>query len=193
MKQVEFDLVGVSELTFGKAIFQKKSAEEMHDAFEERTWRQRLHADKDGNVYIPAEALKACLDVTAKFLSESVPGKGKATYTKHFQAGIIVLEPLYLGLKVKDVRGVPKHVSSTGKPGGPRVWRTFPVVDAGWKAHGKIMLLDPVLIAHPEKVEEYLKSAGRFIGLLAFRVRNGGYCGRFEVKNFKVGKEEKAV
>ena len=44
--------------------------------------------DTNGVVFIPPNSLKNCLSEAAKFLSISVPGKGKATYTKNFEAGI---------------------------------------------------------------------------------------------------------
>lgn len=64
--------------------------------YEARTWHQRLHVDAEG-VVIPAMAFKNCLSEAAKFTSKQIPGKGKATYTKHFDAGVLVTEsaPIY--------------------------------------------------------------------------------------------------
>ena len=64
------------------------------DAYERRTWRNRMHVNEDGFVFIPPMALKNCLAQVAQHLSETVPGKGKATFTKHFKAGILVTDPM---------------------------------------------------------------------------------------------------
>jgi hypothetical protein len=41
-------------------------------------------------------AFKNCLAEIAKYLSLQIPGKGKTTYTKHFEAGVMVLDGLAL-------------------------------------------------------------------------------------------------
>lgn len=193
MIAVEFDLVSASPLSFSKAITSIKDPGESHEAFEERTWRERMHVDKNGELFIPANALETMLVETAKFLAESVPGKGKATYTKHFMAGIMVTEPLMLAIKADTIQHERCFVSSDGKPGGSkRVWKNFPIV-AEWKARGQIILLDPILIDKPEKVEEYLRYAGKFIGFLKGRPRRGGHYGRFSVENFRVIKKLKVA
>jgi len=67
--------------------------------FEERTWRNRLHVTDDGFVLIPPFAFKNCLDSAAKYLGKQIPGKGKATFTKHFVSAVLVTAPLILPLK----------------------------------------------------------------------------------------------
>lgn len=130
-------------------------------------------------------AVKNCLSECAKFLGESVPGKGKATYTKHFEAGTLVTDPLQLGVKADKIDGERLFVPASGKRGdGKRVWKTFPVLRE-WETSGTVYLLDPVLIDKPDKVREYLEHAGKFIGLGRFRPRNNGFYGRFKVESFK--------
>jgi len=186
MLKVTCELVGVSPLSFSAPIQSKKATGETHDAFEERTWRERMHVDGDGHVFIPPTALKNCLAEVAKYLSESVPGKGKATYTKHFEAGIMVSEQMVLPNCPEEVPGERLFVPADGRRGsGKRVWKTFPRIDE-WRVQAVIYVLDPVLIGKPEKIEEYLGHAGKFIGLGRFRPRNNGYYGRFRVENFAV-------
>jgi len=171
-----------------RAIQSKKNTGENHDAYEDRTWRERQHVDKDGIVFIPPMAIKNCLSDCARYLSETVPGKGKATYTKHFEAGILCVQPASLGVKAEAFEPLRLFVPSDGKKGGgTRVWKTFPVIQE-WKADVEIMLLDPILIDKPEKVKEYLGHAGKFIGIGFFRPRNGGYFGRFTVEKFIINK-----
>lgn len=183
----ECEITGNGPISFSAPIQSKKSTGETHDAFEDRTWRERLHVAK-GEVFIPPSALKNCLSDVAKYLSESVPGKGKSTYTKHFEAGILVTDPLMLGVKADDVPGERLFVPASGKRGdGKRVWKTFPII-MDWKASARIYLLDPILIDKPDKVREYLEHAGKFIGLGRFRPRNNGYYGRFDVTAWKAVK-----
>lgn len=185
----EFDIIGTASLSFSAPVQSKKGTGETPDAFEERTWRERIHVDKDGEAFIPPTALKNCLAEAAKYLSESVPGKGKSTYTKHFEAGVLVTDPLMLGIKASEIVGERLFVPASGKRGdGKRVWKTFPVIPEGWSCHGQLYLLDPVLIDKPEKVEEYLGHAGKFIGMGRFRPRNNGFYGRFVIKNFEYRK-----
>ena len=95
----------------------EKLAKELPKDFEARTWRERLHYDADGRVFIPPMCFKNCLSEAAKFLSRQIPGKGKATYTKHFEAGVLVPEPLILPLKKDDVKGEWLFLPADGKRG----------------------------------------------------------------------------
>lgn len=188
MIRCSFTLQGIAPISFSAPIQSKKNTGESHDAFEERTWRERLHVDSDGKVFIPPSAVKNCLSDVAKYLSESVPGKGKSTYTRFFEAGTMVTDPLCLGVKAKEVEGERLFVPASGKRGdGKRVWKTFPVIKQ-WSASGYVYVLDPLLEDKPEKVKEYLGHAGKFIGLGRFRPRNNGFYGRFNVVKFATEK-----
>jgi hypothetical protein len=186
MVTITVEIVGETPISFSAPIQSPRNTGETHDAYEQRTWRERLHVDANGEVFIPPTALKNCLAEVAKYLSESVPGKGKATFTKHFEAGIMVVDPLCLGIKADTVQGERLFVPSDGKRGsGSRVWKVFPVIQK-WQTHATIIVLDPVLTAKPQKVQEYLEHAGKFIGMGRFRPRNNGFYGRFTIKDFKV-------
>ena len=191
MIKLTADIIGVSPLSFSKAIVSQKETGENPDVFEERTWRERMHVDERGELFIPPNALKNMLSSVARYLAESVPGKGKATYTKNFEAGLLVVEPLKLGIKADSTAVIKERlfVPSDGKKGGgKRVYKSFPTV-LKWETKAEILVFDPLLIAKPEKIEEYLRHAGKFIGFLRFRPRQGGYYGRFNVKDFKVIKD----
>lgn len=185
LKTATATIIGVSPYSQSRAIQSIRNTGESHDAFEQRTWKERLHVNEDGFVFIPPMAIKNMLSDCARFLSESVPGKGKATYTKHFEAGIMVLTPAVMSIKAEDVSGETLFVPSDGKKGGSkRVFKTFPYMPK-WSANIEILLIDPILEDKPGKVKEYLEHSGKFIGLGRFRPRNGGFYGRFEVKNFE--------
>lgn len=180
-------LQSIAPYSQGRAVQSVRNTGESHDAFEERTWRERLHTDAKGNVFIPPTAFKNMLGDVAKYLSESVPGKGKSTYTKHFEAGVMVTTPVMLGVKAADVQGERVFVPADGKAGGgKRVWKTFPVIPE-WSGDVEIILLDPMLEDKPAKVHEYMAHAGTFIGLGRFRPRNRGFYGRFRVVSFDEG------
>jgi hypothetical protein len=156
---------------------------ESHKDYEARTWRERCHTDKDGWVFIPPMAFKNCIAEIAKYLSVQIQGKGKSTYTKHFEAGVMVLDGLKLPVKKDEVPGEWLFVPSDGKRGsGKRVDRCFPVVHE-WKGDVQFHILDDVIT--PDVFEQHLKDAGNFIGIGRFRPRNNGYYGRFKVNKIK--------
>lgn len=180
--RIELDIEGITPISFGKAFTSERKPSEDHDTFERRCWREKCHVDSDGNVIVPPIMFKKALELAAQFASESVPGKGTSKFTKHFKAGILITDPILIGIKIDDVVDERLFVSSTGKPGGPRVYRHFPLI-MKWGGHVTIHLLDPTLKKHWRKVIEYSERAGQFIGLGRFAPRVGGYYGRFVVKN----------
>lgn len=158
---------------------ESKIEKELPDDYEERTWRSRMHVNKDGYVFIPPMSFKNCLSQCAKYLSMQIPGRGKQTFTKNIEAGVLVSEPVVLPYKASEVEGERLFVPADGKRGGPkRVWRTFPFIPE-WKADVLFYILDDTVT---EDVFRYhLEQAGKFIGIGRFRPRNNGYYGRFEV------------
>lgn len=157
-----------------------KEPKETSDAYEKRTWRHRLHVTPDGRVFIPPMGFKNCLADVARFLGRQIPGKGKSTYTKHFGAGVLVVEGPVLDVKAADVAGEWLLVPADGRRGsGKRVLKCFPFIPE-WEADVEFMILDDVITA--EVFEEHLAEAGRFIGIGRFRPQSWGYYGRFSVQ-----------
>ncbi len=147
--------------------------------YERRTWRERMHVDQNGFVLIPPMSFKNCVAGCAKYLSIGIPGKGKATYTKHFEAGVIVVKPLILPLKKEDVEGESLFVPSDGRPGGGRrVMKIFPRI-MSWKGDVEFLILDETITK--EVFCHVLGEAGKYEGIGRFRPRNRGYYGRFFV------------
>lgn len=163
-----------------KYIREKKTRDETHDKFEERSWRQRMHVDENGFVVMPPMAFKNCLSEAAKYKSVQIPGKGKATFTKHFEAGVSVVSPLTLPVKADDVEAEWLHVPSDGRRGGTtRVEKCFPIIRS-WEGKVEFLVFDTLI--DEEVFRLHLVDAGAFIGVGRFRPRNNGYYGRFEVK-----------
>ena len=154
--------------------------------YEERTWRERCHVNGDGShLYIPPMAFKNCLAEIAKYLSVQIPGKGKSTYTKHFEAGVMVLDGLSLPETKEAVDGEWLFVPSSGRRGdGKRVSKCFPIIRS-WKGDVVYHVLDDVIT--PDVFDQHLRDAGNFIGIGRFRPRNNGYYGRFKVNSVKWG------
>ncbi len=162
--------------------FARKDKETAND-HEQRTWRERLHSDENGNVFIPPTCFKNALSEAAKYLSIQIPGKGKATYTKHFEAGVLVPEALTLPVKKADVKCHRLFLPADGKRGsGKRVWKNMPIIHS-WEGNVTFMILDENITQ--EVFRRVLEEAGKFIGIGTFRPRQNGMFGRFTVESMK--------
>lgn len=158
----------------------KKETARDHEA---RTWRERVHANDDGSIIVPPMAFKNCLSETAKFLGMQIPGKGKSTYTKHFEAGVLCIEPLVLPIRKDNVEGEWLFLPSDGKRGGgKRVDKCYPIIRK-WGGDVEFKILDETITE--DVFREHLEQAGAFVGIGRFRPRNNGYYGRFKVKALK--------
>lgn len=189
MRIATVDLEGISPYSQSKHYEVSKLARatgaeiETAKDYEVRTWRERCHFDDDGMLFIPPMAFKNCLAEIAKYLSVQIPGKGKSTYTKHFEAGVMVLEGLPLPIRKDDVEGEWLFVPASGRRGdGKRVSKCFPLVRK-WKGEVAFHILDDMIT--PEVFERHLREAGNFIGIGRFRPRQNGYYGRFKVNNIR--------
>jgi hypothetical protein len=149
------------------------------DEYDEKYWREKCHYDKSGIVYIPQMSFKMALDSAARLKGERIPGKGQSTYTKRFMAGVLVLEPLSLGVPVKEIEHDHLYVNADGVRGsGKRVWKRFPRFDS-WSGDVEFHVLSDEI---PKDVfESTLRASGQFVGIGRFRPENGGFYGRFEV------------
>lgn len=179
---------GVSPYSPGKhysEIEAPKLDKESFADYEARTWRNRMHVSKDGKVQIPPMAFKNCLSEAAKYLSIRIPGKGQATYTKHFTAGVLVSEPLTLPVKAADVPGNWLFVPADGVRGsGKRVNKCFPLIEE-WGGVVNFQIFDETVT---EKIfTQVLREAGMLVGIGTFRPINNGYFGRFAVDKVKWG------
>jgi hypothetical protein len=139
--------------------------------------------DNDGMVFIPPAQFKLALAEAARYKSVQIPGKGKATYTKHFEAGVLCAKPLPLMVHIDKIEPFRVFVPADGKRGGgKRVWKHFPHVQQ-WAGTVEFMILDDII--NNEVFETHLVDAGQFVGIGFFRPRNNGYWGRFMVKGVK--------
>lgn len=191
MKNYLVQIDGVAPYSQSRPHKVDKLERETAEAYEERTWRHRMHVNDRGEIYIPAQAIKNCLAEAAKYLGMQVPGKGKSTYTKNFESGILILEsPVINGADGKpllaadcnkengQVFGDWIFTPSDGVPGsGKRVYRCYPVIKSPWSAQVAVTVADDLITQ--SVLEKHLQTAGLLIGLGRFRVRNRGTYGRF--------------
>ena len=141
---------------------------------------EHLHYDDKGQVFIPPMVFKNCLSDAAAYLGIKIKGEGNSKWRKHFEAGIMVVEPLMLGVNKDDVQGEKLFLPADGKPGsGTRVVKRYPVIPK-WSGTVNYLIVDDKI--HQEIFELHLRQAGQLIGIGRFRPRNRGYYGRFEVK-----------
>lgn len=183
MKIATAELKSISAYSQSRHYKTEKLPKELAAAYEERTWRDRMHIDAEGFVMIPPMAFKNSIAEAARFLSMQIPGKGKATYTKHFEAGIIVSEPMRLPVKSDQVAGEWLFVPSDGKRGGgSRVEKCFPVIPQ-WSGRVQFYIVDDIITE--EVFAQHLQCAGNLIGIGRFRPRNNGYYGRFQITSLE--------
>lgn len=163
---------------------------EDRDAHDERCWRERCHVLPNGMTYIPGVQFAQSIRDAAKMHPIPIPGQGgKALYTKHFAAGIMVPDTVAvdLGVHIKDVKCEKLHVPANGRPGGTsRVWRRFPRWDS-WAGEFKLYILDDII--NRKVFERVLETAGMLVGVGRFRPPNRGFYGRYtaEVVSWQEG------
>jgi len=157
---------------------------ELHAEYEMRTFMNRLHVDKKtGEVFIPPMAFKNALASAAKYLSKSIKGQGKKTYTAKIESGVLCFEPFMLGVTQDGFSPNELFLPSDGKRGGgKRVTKVFPVI-LNWGGTLHISVVDPIV--SKDVLREHLEAAGNYIGVGTFRPQNNGYYGRFVVDSIK--------
>jgi hypothetical protein len=179
MRVATVEIKGVSPYSQCRPVPSTKEPKETHEDFEKRTWKERAHIDDEGRAFIPPMAWKIGIAEAAKFLSIQIPGKGKSTYTKHFEAGVLVTEPAYIGATADDMQSEWLFVPATGRRGdGKRVWKCFPKFSK-WACTVTFYILDDTITK--DVFAQHIEEMGKFIGVGRFRARNNGFYGRFEV------------
>lgn len=192
MKTCIATLRSVSPYSQSKHYVVEKLQGESHDDYYRRTWRNHIHADDKGQAYIPPGSFKNCLSEAAQFMSIPIPGKGKATYTKNFEAGVMVVSPASLGVHRDKVECECLFLPSDGKRGGSkRVDKYYPIFPS-WKADVEFIIVDDTVLQSTKEdsnrtiFEKVLVGAGSFIGIGRFRPRKNGWYGRFAVDNILI-------
>jgi hypothetical protein len=179
MRKILASLESITPMSQGRYHNEPKLDKENYDDYEKRTWRKRMHVNENGNVIIPPFAFKNCLSSAAKRLGMQIPGKGKKTYTKHFESGLLIADPMVLDIKAKDVSETVIFVPSDGMRGGSkRVMKYFPTIYT-WAGDLLLYILDDTITK--DVFMKHLQEAGNFVGIGSLRVEKNGIWGRFQV------------
>lgn len=180
---VRTTLDSIAPYSQGRALRSTKSPNESEDEFEQRCWRERCHVNGDGFIQIPPVAFKKSLVAAARLLSEPIRGKGKKTWTKQFECGILVTDPISLPIKLTEVEGDRLFLPARGdKDGGTRVWKILPIIHK-WEATVCWYITSPLITE--EIFQKYIEIAGMMIGIGVYRAERGGYYGRWVLKNME--------
>lgn len=153
---------------------------ELKKDYEVRTWREKMHyVPATGQVFIPPMSFAVSIKEAAKYLNIQIPGKGKSTYTKNFDSGIMVTEPLLIDSFKDEVECENVFVPADGRRGGTtRVMKSFPLIRK-WEGTVTYYILDDIITE--DVFRRVLEASGNLIGVGRFRPRNCGYYGRFEI------------
>jgi hypothetical protein len=171
----------ISPYCQGRYHGEPKLNKENSPDYERRTWKERLHYDaKSKEIFVPALAFSNSIKEAAKYLSKQIPGKGKSTYTKHFDAGVSVIDDVFTGKTIDDAVEKQMFVPSDGrKGGGSRVMKSYPLLMPPLELSVEYCITDDTIT--PEVFADTLQQSGNLIGIGSFRIRNGGVFGRYRV------------
>lgn len=180
MKKAIVSLKSVSPYSPSRYHNEPKFEKESHDDYEKRTWMLKAHHDrKTQQVYIPQMSFANSIKDAAQYSSIKIKGKGNSTWTKHFDAGVMVVERLTLPVTVDALEPEWLYLNADGKRNsGTRVMRCFPVIRE-WEGTVEYIILDDAI--DEDIFTEILSTAGQLIGIGRFRPRNRGYYGRYEI------------
>jgi hypothetical protein len=179
MRVATAELESTTPYSQSKAYEVPKLERETPEEYEIRTWRERCHYDKDGNIFMPNTAFKNALVEATAFTPRKGPTGKNSTWAKNFTAGTLVIDCVKLPIKKDQVAYERLFVPSDGKRGGGRrVWKYFPLISE-WKGKVEYLILDDSI--NENVFKDYLTESGMFIGVGRFRPRNNGFYGRFKV------------
>jgi hypothetical protein len=144
---------------------------------------EHAHVDGEGHIFIPQMAFKNALSEAAKFISMPVKGRGKATYTKHIEAGVMVEDNLTLPITRDTLESERLFLPADGRRGGgKRVWKQYPLIRE-WGGEVVWLILDETITE--DVFRQHVEAAGQYIGIGRFRPRNNGFYGRFRLEKMK--------
>lgn len=186
MRIAHVSVEGIGMLSAGRAFeHEVDKAKKGHEIEweKENFWRRMHYQDQEkggGQIVVPALCCKKSLDEAVRRSNEKVRGS-MATWTKYYEAGVMVFENAVTNKTRKDLIAetyfVDPRGSKSGK-GGTRVWRCFPFI-ADWKAQVDYTVIEDKI--DEKDFERHLTASGLLVGWLRFRPMNGGFCGRFKV------------
>jgi len=187
MKTAVCKLKSTSPYSQGKYHETPKFPKELPGDYDVRVWREKMHYNPETKqVFIPPMQFAVSIKEACKYLNIQIPGKGKSTFTKNFDAGVMVIEPLLIDAYKETVECEKVYVPSDGRRGGTtRVMKSFPLIHK-WEGSVTYHILDDIITE--DVFRKVLEASGLLIGVGRFRPRMCGYYGRFEVIDIKWNK-----
>jgi hypothetical protein len=189
MRHVKVHLEGIPGSNYSQSAMHQTPFldRESHGDYDLRTWREKCTVNREGQVCIPAMALKQSIDTVAWKLGVKVPARRGATFKSFFASGFFCDHdvPIANGKVLTKDDADCKMISANadGKRGsGTRVPRRFPEFSQ-WHGAAEFTILDDII--SEDIFEMHIKSAGIIVGIGRFRPENGGTNGRFRAKKFE--------
>ena len=179
MTQYKVEIEGISGIKFDKWIDGMQPKNE--DGYRKQA-ELKVYRDEDGDVCIPASAIKASM----KLASSEIGRKMEAKKNRQTIQSAVFLEPEMLSIGKKTYDGIAEDIV-TRKGTGDKVTRvkTFrPIVKKGWKVSFELNVFG----VPKEFLRECLDLAGLRFGLLSHRPE----FGRFQVNKFVELADEKS-
>ena len=172
-------LESLSHYSQSKKIQSVRGDKDDFKEFEQRTWKERCHVDSKGELFIPPMQFKKALEGAGSALRMVIPGKSPSEYGKRFKSGVLVSDPLMLGIMLDQVEG--EWLFLEGSPGTQkktRVDKCMPFIRE-WSGEVTYYILDDIIT---ESVfEKHLIESGNFVGIGRFRPAVGGFYGRYKI------------
>ena len=144
--------------------------------YERDHFREKGYTDADGQLVIPARAIKKTLVNACKFYPKKPKGTNFKSFGPFIEAATIVPEDAGLGVTADALKPLTLVVNldpSKGPKGG-RGPRTRPMLPAGWKATAELIVFDPILTI--DHLQEICDRAGKQVGVLDGRAVDFGRC-----------------
>ena len=74
---VQVEVIGITPLSFGKHHEEPHLSNEKDSAYEVRTYREKLHVNEAGEIYVPDMMFKKSLDAACRHKGEKIPGRAQ--------------------------------------------------------------------------------------------------------------------
>jgi len=178
MKTIEFEIEGICPLLMDKYI-DGNNAQTGAEAL--KFAPQKAYRDDNGNLSIPADALKASIREAAREVGKKMEKSKRAEEVR----SQIFIEPFYLSMKRKDFDLIDGRAVKRQKGKGIKTTvMTYRPLIKEWSVKGKINIVNPSIIS-TEHLRQCLEVAGLCKGLLGYRPE----FGRFKIKKFEETEE----
>jgi hypothetical protein len=146
-------------------------------AYELEHFREKAYTGPDGQqLIIPARAMKKTFINACRFLPEKPKGVSFKSYGPFIEAATIFPVDFELDATLDQLIPFTNVVSlnpSLG-PKSPRGPRTRPMLPTPWRAHGEMLVIDPILTL--DVLQRIAERAGKQCGLLDGRAIDFGRC-----------------